>query len=108
MGGTDYVAYIAGLTSAQRSQIQAIVWYWGETDSLYYLYTNKDVFKAAYLNLVAQVRAAIGKTAAQLPWILLTPPYAINIVYANQCVMIREAFAELAQLARLDMVGHCP
>jgi hypothetical protein len=90
--GALYIGFLNGLTSPQKSAINAIVWYWGETDSVMYAQSTKAVVKAALINLATQVRAAIGKSAAALPLILFGPPY----VSGNGAMTMREVWAELA------------
>ncbi len=90
--GTLYINWVSALTSQQKAAIKAIVWYWGETDSILYDEAQKSIIEAALMNLAGQVRAAIGQTAAQLPLILFGPPYGGG----QGAAMMREAWAELA------------
>ena len=100
--GTTMLNSINTLTTAQKNSIQFLVIDWGETDSLFagtgYAgngglgYTDKPVYEAALLNDIAKIRAAIGKTAAQLPIGIFGVTYGTFQGYA----MVREAWTELA------------
>jgi hypothetical protein len=96
--GTAMLAMIAGLTKAARAATLAGILYWGETDSALtgfsggLGYADKPVYKAALLNDIGQIRAAFGKSAAQMPFGLFGPPYGTPAGSA----MVREAWAELA------------
>jgi hypothetical protein len=74
------------------------VWYHGETDSEEYTQATKAVYKAAMINWMAQQRAMVGKTAAQLPFFLFGPPYWR---WEGPCT-IREVWAELAANSALN------
>lgn len=100
--GMAMLAAISTLTSAQKAATLGILVDWGESDSLFagtgYAgigglgYGDKPVYKAALLNDFAQIRAAFGKTAAQLPILIFGVTYGSAQGYA----MVREAWAELA------------
>ncbi|HTJ88884.1 MAG TPA: hypothetical protein VL356_01710 [Acidocella sp.] len=98
--GVAMLAMIAGLTTAARAATLAGILYWGETDSALTAfsgsgglgYADKPVYKAALLNDIGQIRAAFGKSAAQMPFGLFGPPYGTPAGSA----MVREAWAELA------------
>ena len=100
--GTGMIASIAAMTSGQRAATQGALLNWGETDSTFagtgYAgsealgYSDKPVYKAAYINNMAKVRAAFGKTAAQFPFWFMGPPYGTP---SGAC-MVREAWYELA------------
>ncbi len=96
--GQGVLSYISSLTFEQREQIQALVIYWGETDSEFtdatggLSYTDKPVYKAALLNDFAQIRAALGKTVGNCPVAIFGPPYGTS----SGAAMVREAWAELS------------
>lgn len=99
--GAGVLAYISGLTNAQRAACQAIVSYWGENDATLtafgggnggLAYADKAVLVAAYLNYFGRMRAGFGKTAAELPILIFGPPYGT----AQGSAMVREAWAQLA------------
>jgi len=100
--GTGYAEYVAGLSGTQLGQIDALVSYWGENDSLEYGPTNKAVYKAALTNLLAQIRAMLGKSAAELPMIFFGPPYGLLPNYITYPPALREAWAELGADAALN------
>ncbi len=93
--GTGYNAYIEALSRSQLGQVNALVSYWGEQDSLEYTPADKPVYKAAIYNLYAQVRAMLGKTAAELPIIFFGPPYGLLPNWDTYPPSLREAWAEL-------------
>ena len=101
--GAGCLAYITALSSTVRGQICGIVSYWGETDSVVYSYSQKAVVKAALENLLAQERAAIGKTAALCPAFLFGPPYGS----AAPAAMMREIWAEIAADSTQNAVWLC-
>jgi hypothetical protein len=93
--GNGYAEYVAALSSTQIGQINALVSYWGENDSLEYSPADKAVYKAALTNLLAQVRAMLGKTAAELPMMFFGPPYGLLPNYDTYPPTLREVWAEL-------------
>jgi len=93
--GTGYSDYVAGLNNTQLGQVEALVSYWGENDSLEYGPADKAVYKAALANLLAKVRAMLGRTAAELPMIFFGPPYGLLPNYITYPPTLREAWAEL-------------
>ncbi len=96
--GAGMLAYIAGLTADQMSQIQSLIIYWGETDSEFtdspggLAYTDKPVYKAALQNDFGKIRAALGKTTANCSISIFGPPYG----NASGASMVREAWSELS------------
>jgi hypothetical protein len=106
------IPWITALTGAEKAQTLAGIIYWGETDSALTAfsgsgglgYADKPVYKAALLNDVGQIRAAFGKTAAQMPFCLFGPPYGTSAGSA----MVREAWAELAADAANNMIWAVP
>jgi hypothetical protein len=104
--GAAMLAYIAGLTGPERASCQFAVLYWGETDSALtnntggLAYGDKPVYKAALLNDIAQIRAALGKAASALPVAIFGPPYGT----AAGSAMVREAWSELAAVAANNVV----
>ena len=93
--GTGYQEYVAALSDTQLGQINTLVSYWGEQDSLEYTPADKPVYKAAMLNLFGQVRAMLGKTAAELPIMFFGPPYGLLPNWDTYPPGLREAWAEL-------------
>ena len=93
--GTGYSDYVASLNEAQIGQVNALVSYWGENDSLEYSPADKGVYKAAVVNLLAQIRGMLGKTAAELPMLFFGPPYGLLPNYITYPPTLREAWAEL-------------
>jgi hypothetical protein len=93
--GTGYASYVAGLSGMQLGRINALVCYWGETDSLEYGPADKAVYAAALTNLVAQVRGMLGKTAAEMPVIFFGPPYGLLPNYITYPPTLREVWAEM-------------
>jgi hypothetical protein len=102
--GTGYAAYVAALPAQQIGQINALVSYWGEQDSLEYTPADKPAYKAALINLYGQVRAMLGKTAAELPVIFFGPPYGLLPNWATYPPSLREAWAELAEDESLNFI----
>ncbi len=100
--GAGYGDYVAGLSGAELGQINALVSYWGENDSLEYGPANKPVYKAALINLFAQVRGLLNRTAAELPVIFFGPPYGLLPNYITYPPMLREVWAELDADADLN------
>lgn len=94
--GAGYQAYIAGLSNTQVGQVNALVSYWGEQDSLEYAPADKPVYKAAIINLFAQVRGMLQKTAVEMPIIFFGPPYGLLPNLWTYPPSLREAWAELA------------
>ncbi len=96
--GQGMLSYIASLTAPQMAQINGLVIYWGEADSEYtdatggLAYTDKPVYKAALMNDLGRIRAALGKTVANCPVSIFGPPYGT----ASGAAMVREAWAELS------------
>ena len=100
--GYNMLNSINTLTTQQKANIQIIILDHGETDSLFagtgYAgngglgYNDKAVYKAAVLNNLNQIRAALNKIAAQLPVLVFGVTYGTFQGYA----MVREAWAELA------------
>jgi hypothetical protein len=93
--GTGYSDYVAGLSEAQLSQVNALISYWGENDSLEFSPADKAVYKAAIVNLLAQIRGMLGKTAAELPMLFFGPPYGLLPNYITYPPTLREVWAEL-------------
>ena len=93
--GTGYSDYVAGLSEAQRSQVNALISYWGENDSLEFSPADKAVYKAAIVNLLARIRGMLGKTAAELPMLFFGPPYGLLPNYITYPPTLREVWAEL-------------
>jgi hypothetical protein len=93
--GAGYSDYVAALSQAQLGQINALVSYWGENDSLEFSPADKGVYKAAIVNLLAQIRNMLSKTAAQLPMLFFGPPYGLLPNYITYPPMLREVWAEL-------------
>jgi hypothetical protein len=93
--GTGYSDYAATLSETQLGQVNALVSYWGENDSLEYSPADKAVYKAALANLLAQVRATLSKTAAELPMFFFGPPYGLLPNYITYPPTLREVRAEL-------------
>jgi hypothetical protein len=100
--GQAMISSITAESATVRSETQAIVIYWGETDSDFagggnfnnngsFGYTDKPSYKAALLNDIGQIRTAFNKTAAQLPVFCFGPPFGTAQGYA----MVREAWDEL-------------
>ena len=94
--GTGYSDYATSLSGAQRGQINALVSYWGESDSLEYAPADKPIYKAAIANLFGQVRAMLGKIAAELPIIFFGAPYGLLPNWWSYPPSLREAWAEFA------------
>jgi hypothetical protein len=93
--GTGYSNYVAALSEAQIGQVNALVSYWGENDSLEYGPADKAVYKAAIVNLLGQIRNMLGKTAAELPMVFFGPPYGLLPNYITYPPTLREVWAEL-------------
>jgi len=93
--GAGYASYVAGLSGTQLGQINALVCYWGETDSLEYGPAEKAVYAAALTRLVAKVRGMLGKTAAAMPLIFFGPPYGLLPNYITYPPTLREVWAEM-------------
>jgi hypothetical protein len=112
--GSAMIAAIEALTSGQKGATLGLCVDWGETDSLWagtgyagnggFGYGDKAVYKAALLNDFAQIRAAFGKTAAQLPILIFGVTFGSSQGYA----MVREAWAELAQNPANNLVWGLP
>jgi hypothetical protein len=102
--GTGYGAYVAALSDTQLGQINALVCYWGEQDCLEYTPQDKPVYKAAMINLLGQVRAMLGRTAAEMPVIFFGPPYGLLPNWWSYPPSLREAWAELAADAPLNFI----
>jgi hypothetical protein len=110
--GTGMLAMIAALSDAEKTQTLGGIVYWGETDSALTAfsgsgglgYADKPVYKAALLNDFGQIRAAFGKSAAQMPLGLFGPPYGT----AAGSAMVREAWVELAADAANNIVWAVP
>jgi hypothetical protein len=108
--GAAMMAAINALTSGQKAATLGMLVDWGEADSLFagtgyagiggFGYGDKPVYKAALQNDFAQIRAAFGKTAAQLPILIFGVTYGSSQGYA----MVREAWAELAADPANNMV----
>ena len=64
--GQAFVSYIQSLSAQQITAIKGLWVYWHETDSSR-SYAEKPVFKAAYLALIAKIRALLNTSAAELP-----------------------------------------
>jgi hypothetical protein len=93
--GTGYSDYVAALSEAQIGRVNALVSYWGENDSLEFSPADKAVYKAAIVNLLAQIRDLLGKTAVELPMLFFGPPYGLLPNYITYPPALREAWAEL-------------
>jgi hypothetical protein len=93
--GTGYSDYAASLSNAQLGRVNALVSYWGENDSLEYGPAAKAVYKAAIVNLLAQIRNMLGRTAAELPMMFFGPPYGLLPNYITYPPNLREVWAEL-------------
>jgi hypothetical protein len=93
--GAGYSDFAAALSEAQIGQVNALVSYWGENDSLEYGPADKAVYKAAIVNLLAQIRAMLGRTAAELPMLFFGPPYGLLPNYISYPPTLREVWAEL-------------
>lgn len=81
--GNDLVAAYSGASAPDKTAIQAINWFQNEYDAAGYPlnYTwagvNPEIWAKGVMRLVTAVRAAVGKTAAQLPVLFATPfPYS--------------------------------
>ncbi len=93
--GAGYSDYVTTLSETQLGQINALVSYWGENDSLEFSPAEKEVYKAALVNLLAQIRNMLGKTAAELPMLFFGPPYGLLPNYISYPPTLREVWAEL-------------
>lgn len=86
--GNDLVAAYSGATAPDKAAIQAINWFQNEYDAAGYPlnYTwagnNPEIWEKAARRLVTAVRAAVGKTAAQLP-VLFASPFPYSPATAN-------------------------
>ncbi len=93
--GTGYADYVGALSEPQLGQVDALVSYWGENDSLEFGPADKGVYKAAIINLLARIRDMLGKTAAELPMLFFGPPYGLLPNYNTYPPTLREVWAEL-------------
>ena len=111
---TPIDTWMAALSSADRGDIVGWVGYYSEGDSAR-AYAEKATYKAALAQQMAHVRAQVGKTAAQLPFFLISalpfgggnaPAYA-NIAAGTPggMAMVRQAVAELAADASKNTVA---
>lgn len=106
--GAGYRRYISEIPAAQFSKINALVSYWGEQDSLEYSPAMKPIYKAGLINLFNQVRAMLGKTAAELPLLFFGPPYGLLPNYWTYPPTLREVWAELAADPTMNFIWAVP
>lgn len=100
--GRGYAAYIQALSAEQVAGVDALISYWGETDSLEYGPAEKAVYKAALINILGRVRAMLAKSAAEMPMIFFAPPYGLLPNYITYPPTLREVWAELDGDAALN------
>jgi hypothetical protein len=91
--GAAYQAVVAALSSGQRAAADLMVCYWGETDSLQFNWANKVLMVACIKRWMALVRAMYGKTAAQLPFLWIMPPYGGGAGQFGGPCAVRESLA---------------
>lgn len=76
--GSTHVNFYAGLTGTQKARIAALIYWHYEYGSKTAAAPPTDVLEAAIREIADRLRAAIGKTAAQLPFGFVMPgPYSL-------------------------------
>lgn len=69
--GVAFMAYLDSLTADQRDNIFTVCWYWNESVSAMLTYAKKAEYNAAMRNIFARIRTKLGRTAAQLPILVI-------------------------------------
>jgi hypothetical protein len=92
--GAAYQTVVTALSSQQRAAANLMVCYWGETDSIQIIWLSVPLMVALIKRWMVLVRAMFGKTAAQLPFGWIFPPYAYGNVSGGS-IAIREALIEV-------------
>jgi hypothetical protein len=106
-GGPDFAALTAYLTGASalvsavdEDDIAFLIWPWSEQDSTM-PYSDKSLYKASVLRLLALTRALLGRTAASLPLLAWNAiPYETD----DGVQMVRESIADLASVDANNIV----
>jgi hypothetical protein len=106
-GGPDFTAlstYLTGayaeVSAADESDIAFLVWPWSEQDSTM-PYSNKALYKASVLRLLALTRGVLGRSAASLPLLAWN---AIPYETTSGVQMVRESIADLAAVVANNIV----
>lgn len=90
--GLQFKAAIDSLTADQRANLHYVAFFWSESMGAGLSYANKATCLAAHKRAFALIRSTIGKSAAELPVLLIDPLPSGND--AGQQTL-REVFADL-------------
>ena len=98
--GRTFAATVAATSAADMVDLTYIAWMWSESDSLNFTYADKTVYEAAIRRAFQLIRATCGRTAAQLPVLMID---AMPFQPGPGCQMHREVSANIAADAAMNV-----
>lgn len=91
--GNAFLASLDSMSADEAANFRYIAWYWSESDSASLTYAQKATYTAAMKRAFALIRSHVGKTAAQLPILVINAlPFTPG---AEGCQTHRECMADL-------------